>query len=69
MAAHPTNPNVLYFSYGTSFGGYGADLYRYDDATGRVTKTHNAYHGIPSIAFNPADPATMYLGLALESVN
>jgi hypothetical protein len=69
MAAHPTNPSVVYFTYGTSFGGYGADLYRYDDATRQVTKTHNAYHGLPSMAFNPADPAFMYLGLALESVN
>src|SRR5262245_19572520 len=69
MAGHPTDSNVVYFTYGTSFGGYGADLYRYDDATGQTTKTHNSYHGIPSIAFNPADPSTMYLGLALESVN
>jgi len=69
MAGHPTEEGILYFTYGTSFGGYGADLYRYDDTTGQVTKTHNAYHGLPSIAFNPADPSTMYLGLALESVN
>jgi hypothetical protein len=69
MAGHPTNANVVYFTYGSSFGGYGADLYRYDDATGQVTKTHNDYHGLPSIAFNPADASTMYLGLALESVN
>ena len=69
MAAHPTDANVVYFTFGTSFAGYGADLYRYDDATGQVTKTHNTYHGIPSIGFNPADPGVMYLGLALEQVN
>lgn len=69
MAAHPTNANVLYFSYGASFGGYGADLYRYDDATGQVTKTHNSYHGLRAIAFNPADAAYLYLALSLESVN
>ena len=69
MAGHPTDANVVYFSYGSSFGGYGADLYRYDDATGQVTKTHNSYHGLPSMAFNPADPTIMYLGLALEGAN
>jgi len=69
MAAHPRNADVVYFTYGSSFGGYGADLYRYDHATGQVTKTHNTYHGLPSIGFNPADPSVMYLGLALEAVN
>jgi len=69
MGAHPTNANVVYFSFGSSFQGYGADLYRYDDATGQVTKTHNNYHGLPSIEFNPADPSYIYLGLALEAIN
>lgn len=69
MAAHPTDPNVVYFTFGSSFQGYGADLYKYDDATGAVTKTHNDYHRIPVIDFNPADPAFMYLGLGLERVN
>jgi len=69
MAGHPTKEGVLYFTYGTSFGGYGTDVYRYDDTTGGVTETHNTYHGGPSLAFNPADPNTMYLGLALEAVN
>jgi len=69
LAAHPTNKAVVYFSFGSSFGGYGADLYRYDDTTSQVTKTHSSYHGYPSIAFNPADPSFIYLGLALEAVN
>jgi len=69
MAAHPTKANVVYFTYGTSFGGYGADLYRYDDGTKSVTKTHSAYHGVPSMGFSPVDPDVMYLGLALEAVN
>jgi hypothetical protein len=69
MAAHPTDADVLYFSYGSSFGGYGADLYRYDDATGAVTKTHNPYHGLHAIGFHPVDPGVMYLGLSLEAFN
>jgi len=69
MAAHPTNANVVYFTFGTSFFGYGADLYKYDDGTGQVTKTHNDYHRIPVVDFNPADPSVMYLGLGREQVN
>ena len=68
MAAHPTNPHVVYFTFGSSFQGYGADLYRYDDGTGSVTQTHNSYHSLPAIAFNPADPTFLYLGLGVENV-
>jgi len=68
MAAHPTSANVLYFTFGSSFGGYGTDLYRYDAATGLVTKTHNAYHGIDAFAFNPAASSVMYLGLVNEQI-
>jgi hypothetical protein len=68
MAAHPADPDVVYFVYGTSVGDYGTDLYRYDGLTGQVTKTHNAYDRITAIAFNPADSAVMYLGLANESI-
>jgi len=69
MAAHPTDADVVYFTYGSSFQGYGADLYRYDDRTGVVTKTHNTYHALHAIDFNPADPGVMYLGLSKEQVN
>lgn len=69
MAAHPTDPNVLYFVFGMSFGGYGTDLYRFDAATGQVTLHHNAYHGIKAIEFSPASPAVMYLGVVHEQVN
>jgi len=68
MAANPTNANVLYFTFGTSFGGYGTDLYRFDSATSLVTKTHNTYHGIDAFAFNPAVPSVMYLGLVQEQI-
>jgi photosystem II stability/assembly factor-like uncharacterized protein len=68
MAVHPSNPDVLYFVYGLSHDNYGTDLYRYDGRTGLVTGTHNAYHLVPAIDFNPADPGVMYLGLAHEQV-
>ena len=68
MAAHPTKPNVLYFVFGTYFQGYGTDIYKYDARKKKVTKTHNSYHDVSSIAFNPADPSVMYLGLTVEEI-
>lgn len=62
----PVDPDLLYFSYGTSFGGFGADLYRFRPSTGELTKQHNRFDGIPGLAFSPADPTILYLGLAEE---
>ncbi|MEV0808511.1 hypothetical protein [Micromonospora sp. NPDC050200] len=66
MWPSPVDPDVLYFEYGTWFGGYGTDLYRYEASTGRLTSQHNPYDGVASVAFNPADPRVMYLGLVEE---
>jgi hypothetical protein len=62
----PENSDVLYFDFGTWFGGYGTDIYRYDAATQRVTVNHDSYDDVSSIAFNPANPRVMYLGLVEE---
>ncbi|MEV6524653.1 hypothetical protein AB0M43_22100 [Longispora sp. NPDC051575] len=62
----PVNANELWFEYGSNFQAYGTDLFKYSATTGLVTKTHNAEHGITSLAFNPTYPGTMYLGLAKE---
>ncbi|TDW91434.1 hypothetical protein [Kribbella sp. VKM Ac-2566] len=45
---------------------FGADLYRFVPSTGALTKNHNTFDGIPSLAFNPANPKILYLGLAEE---
>jgi len=66
MWASPVDPDLLYFSYGTSFANYGADLYRFRPSTGELSKQHNHFDGIPSLAFSPADPTVLYLGLAEE---
>jgi hypothetical protein len=66
LAAHPTNPNVLYFVFGMHFQNYGTDLFRYDAARNALTLTHNAYDDIKAIAFSRRDPQVMYLGLANE---
>jgi hypothetical protein len=66
MWGSPADPDLLYFSYGTSFANFGADLYRFVPSTGALSKQHNTYDGIPSVAFNPANPAILYLGLAEE---
>lgn len=63
MAAHPTNRNEIFFVFGTYFQGYGTDLFRFDAATGLLTLTHSDYHDINAIAFSPAEPNLMYLGL------
>jgi hypothetical protein len=69
LSPHPTNEDVLYFVFGTSFQGYGTDLYRYDQSTGQVTKTHNQNHGITEIVASPADDTVQYLGLVVEQIN
>lgn len=66
LAPHGSNANVLYFVFGTFYNGYGTDLYRYDQTTGMVTKTHNAYDEIGAIVPSPADPNLLYLGLTTE---
>lgn len=68
MAGHPTDSNVVYFVFGDATGDYGTDLFRYDHLARAVTKTHNAYDQVDAIAFNPADPGTMYLGLSIETI-
>lgn len=67
LAPHPTNPDILYFVFGTGYADYGTDIYRYDQAQGTVTKTHNSYDEVSSIVASPADPAILYLGLTVEN--
>ena len=63
MAAHPADPNVLYFVFGTYFDAYGTDLFRYDEASKSLTVSHFNYDDFDAIAFSPADPSVMYFGL------
>lgn len=67
LAAHPKDPGVLYFVWGTGWSGIGTDIYRYDSRRDRVTTNHNSYDRVTSVAFNPANPKVMYLGVAEES--
>lgn len=65
LAAHPTDPDVLYTSYGQRVRNPpGMWLYRYDHATGTVgSNMDTRYFGIRAIEFSPADPSVLYLGL------
>ncbi|MDC0717852.1 WD40/YVTN/BNR-like repeat-containing protein [Nannocystis bainbridge] len=65
LFAHPTDPDVLYFVFGSNFQGYGTDLYRYDHAEDAITLTHNMWHDTV-ITFLPGDPSVIYLGLSIE---
>ncbi|PCC71856.1 hypothetical protein SAMN02745121_03208 [Nannocystis exedens] len=62
---HPTDPDVLYFVFGSNYQGYGTDLYRYDYASDSITLTHNMWHDTV-ITFLPSDPSVIYLGLSIE---
>ena len=62
LVAHPTDPDVVYFVFGTYFQAYGTDLFRYDWATKTLTNHHNDYDGVNAIDFSP-DGRVMYLGL------
>jgi hypothetical protein len=68
LAPHATDPDVLYFVFGSNFQGYGTDIYRYDHATGMVTKTHNDYHEVSAIVASPADAGVLYFGLVVEQI-
>lgn len=61
MAAHPTDPQRLYFVFGARF--HGTDLFRYDAASNTLSVAHNDVEDINAIAFSPADPRVIYLGL------
>lgn len=65
LAAHPTAPGVLYFTFGSRFlDPPGSFLYRYDHATGAVTSHFTTRGtGLRAIGFHPVDPSVMYLGL------
>jgi len=62
---HPTDANVLYFVFGSNYGNYGTDLFRYDHAQAKITLTHNKWHDTV-VEFLPGDPSWMYLGLSIE---
>ena len=67
IVPHATDPDVLYFVFGTGYNDYGTDLFRYDHGSGQVTKTHNTYDDVSSIVASPADPTLLYLGLTVEN--
>lgn len=68
LFAHPRDPNVAIFEFGTFYANYGTDLYRYDHGSGDVTTHHFDYDEVRALAFSPADPDVMYLGLTFENV-
>jgi len=65
MFAHPSDPDILYFVFGSNFGNYGTDLFRYDHAQAKISVTHNSWHDTV-IEFLPGDPSWIYLGLSVE---
>lgn len=69
MAPHPTDPDVLYFFFGTYFQGYGTDIYRYDARTEALVIHHHTQHNdVGAVAFSPVNPDVFYLGIISESI-
>jgi hypothetical protein len=64
----PVDASRLVFEFGMSFQNYGTDLYFYDAATDALTTHHHPVHGLRALAFSPADPAVLYLGITHENV-
>ncbi len=68
MWAHPKDPNVLLFEFGTDFQGYGTDIYVYDHALGSVKIHHHDFDQVAALAFSPFDPDILYLGISSEQI-
>jgi photosystem II stability/assembly factor-like uncharacterized protein len=66
LVPSPVDPDQVYFEFGTWFGGYGTDLFAWNARSRHLSVTHNSFDDINAIAFNPADPHVMYLGLVRE---
>ncbi|MES2638458.1 MAG: dispase autolysis-inducing protein [Myxococcota bacterium] len=65
LVADAADADVVWFVYGTWYGNYGTDLFRYDHTDG-LTRTHNPYDTVGALTFSPADPKVLYLGLSEE---
>jgi len=65
LAPRPGQPDVLYFPFGSFVGARNSDLFRYDVGTNELTVKHvsDDFQDIGRIAFSPADPQVMYLGV------
>lgn len=66
LVPHPTEKDVVYFEFGTDYAAYGTDLFKWDGT--KLTMTHNAYDDMLAIAFSPADPSLLYLGITQVQV-
>ncbi len=70
LAAHPLDPNVLYFTFGTPpIAGMPSEswLYRFDASTSElVAHKQDDIDGYDALVFSPADPNVIYLGKTSE---
>ncbi len=69
MIAHPTDPDLLYFTWGSAFQGIGSKLYKVSARRRSVTFTTNPYSRIMALAASPADASVLYLGLSSEQLH
>lgn len=69
MLAHPIDPDILYYTWGTAFLGIGSKLYKVSAQQRSVTYTTNPYSRIMALTASPADAGLLYLGLSNEQIH
>ena len=74
MAAHPDDPDILYFEWTTVTccppEKPGTNLCRHDASVDQLDVVHiEGLDGIDALAFNPVDADVMYIGLERESLS
>lgn len=69
MMAHPTDLDILYFTWGTAFQGTGSKLYKVSAQQKTVTFMTNPYSRILALTASPADADLLYLGLSNEHID
>lgn len=69
MWASPVDPDLLYFSYGTSFANYGADLYRFRPVDRRADQAAQPQRRHPVTRLQPGGPENSLPGSGRGAVS
>jgi hypothetical protein len=69
VVPHPTRPELVYFTFGSSVFDVGSFLYTYDHSRRTIGIHRHPFHGINAVAFSRRDLGVMYLGLQVVERN
>jgi hypothetical protein len=63
----PHDPGTVLFAFGATFGGYGTDLFRSDDALVTLAVSHfNDFYEVFALAFGPPSTPVRYVGVSSD---